>query len=419
MNLQQVIDWLRQEAPPEGGRGIREMKRAESMFIGTRWFAAAIILAIPWLHHPSSRVAMMMIASLYALGNVAAYLINPRITTIRAQRVFSAYGLALDALTAWGGMFLFAWDKHTSAYAGFVFVIIEGSIRFGLAGSLSMALVFAGGLYGAYTYRLAAYDIEFTTSGYAFWTTLMLVVSLPIGLIVQGWNRERTQNERLLREKTLLAERNRIARELHDDVFKTLQGLALSARALKQSASSRSPSVEQSAAYIEQICQRTSSEIRDTIFDLRSGEEAESVGSWLPRMLEEWKKSTGIPVEFRMTGDDLTLPPTLSDNMRKAVSEALTNIQRHASASHVRAELKVTNGQLDIELADDGRGIKYSIDDIPMLLSQGKLGIAGIKERVELTGGQLAISGSNGKGTRVRLSLPIEAAAAAGGTRGS
>jgi signal transduction histidine kinase len=391
-------------AQPEGY--LHEMKRLEWIFIAVRWLWVPLVFVMAWLHHPEQATTMRILGVVLAVCNAAACLFNFTIKTPRSQHALGISMLTIDTLLAWGVILLFVRDFYTAAYAGFVYIVLEAAIRFGLIGSLAMIVIFALGLYGAYEYRLAVFGIRFSYSGYAFWTTLMSIVAISVGMIIHEGRRQRRQSENYLKESTLLSERHRIARELHDTVLKTLQGLSLEARALENRTEKTSPSVTETAQYIEEVCSRTSQEIREVIFDLRTEEEKRGIASQISKMLNEWSGTTGISGEFTLLGHDMILPNEPTRQLRNIVSEALTNVQHHASASHVSVALRISSGELNIEINDDGRGTGRGADELLAYVAEGKLGIAGMKERVELLGGHFSLD-SNRSGTRVSLQVPV------------
>jgi len=389
------------------GQYLRELKRLEWIFIGARWVWVPVIFLMNWLHlpHQPTQSSLMVAMGITLAGcNVVACLLNIWFKTPGAQRALGVAMLAVDTLLAWGIILVFVRDFYTAAYAGFMYVILEAALRYGILGSLAMALVFILGLYGAFLYREAAFDVRFSYSGYAFWTVLMTIVALAVGVIVNEGRRQRRQSEIYLRENTLLAERHRIARDLHDTVLKTLQGLSLEARALGSRPDSAS-NVKETAKYIEDVCSRTGREIREVIFALRSDAVTAGIGKQISGMLDEWSKDTGIPADFSLSGNDAPLPDETVRQLRNIVSEALHNIQRHASASHVNIAVKISSGEISIEISDNGRGIGRGTDDLPGFVASGRLGIAGMKERTEFLGGRFYLSSDAG-GTTVRLDLP-------------
>ncbi len=155
------------------------------------------------------------------------------------------------------------------------------------------------------------------------------------------------------------------------------------------------------------VCSRTSREIREVIFDLRSENVEEGIGLQISRMLAEWSKTTGISGEYNLSGLDIALPPETVRQLRNIMSEALTNIRRHAGASHVQVNVDTSHEALNIEINDNGRGIGRSADNLHSFVSEGKLGIAGMKERAEFLGGSFALS-SDQTGTSVKFSVPIK-----------
>jgi signal transduction histidine kinase len=385
-------------------RYMREMKRLEWLFIGVRWVWVPVVFLMAWLHHPAQTPLMVAFGGALAFCNIIASLLNPRIKTPAVQRALGMSMLAVDTLLAWGVILVFVGDFYTAAYAGFIYVILEAAVRYGTIGSLAMSLVFVLGLYGAFLYREAAFGVRFSVSGYVFWTVLMAIVALPVGIIVNEGRRQRRQGEAYLRENTLLAERHRIARDLHDTVLKTLQGLSLEAHALGNRTDAAP--VRETARYIEEVCARTGQEIREVIFDLRGESASAGIGSQIRKLLEDWGRAADIPGEFSLEGEEAIIPSESARQLRSVVAEALDNVQRHAAASHVHVCMTHSAGGLDLEISDDGRGIGRGIDELPAFVAEGKLGIAGMKERVELLGGRFSLDSGPG-GTRISVHLPI------------
>jgi signal transduction histidine kinase len=386
-------------------RYLREMKRLEWIFIIVRWLWVPIIFLMAWLHHPEQASLMMILGGVLGLVNSLVCLFNIRIKTPRWQQLLGTGILAFDTLLAWGIILLFARDFYTAAYAGFVYIIIEAAIRFGPTGSLSMAGFFVLALYGAFRYREAVFDVRFSVSGYVFWTILIAIVAMVVGAIVHEGKRQRALSERQLQENTLLAERQRIAREMHDTVLKTLSGLSLEARALGHRETTSS-SVKETAQYIGEVCDRTSREIREVIFDLRNEVTGQNIGGQISGILNRWSEKTGTAGEFTLSGRDVVLSPEPTRQVRHIVSEALVNVQRHASASQVYVTLEVSDGKLSIEISDDGRGIGRATDEPDTFVAEGKLGIAGMKERAELLGGHFSLH-SDSSGTRITVTIPV------------
>jgi DNA-binding CsgD family transcriptional regulator len=193
---------------------LKETKRLEWIFIAIRWLWVPIIFLLDWLHHPLSHVAMLVAGLALGAGNAVASVFNARIKSAYAQKILGIVMLTVDAVFAWRIIFFFVNDFYTAAYAAFIYVIIEGVLRFGLAGSIAMAVYFIAGLFIAYEYRLAEFGVRFSYSGFAYWASLMSLVSLTLGAVVNEWRKQRRESERYQIENARLMERERISGEI-------------------------------------------------------------------------------------------------------------------------------------------------------------------------------------------------------------
>ncbi|MDV2989600.1 MAG: hypothetical protein P3T54_05585 [Dehalogenimonas sp.] len=127
-------------APFEAPQGhLYELKCLEWLFIGARWLWVPAIFLLAWMQKPSSDTAIVSIGLVTAAVNTAATFLNIKIRTLGIQRSLGTAMLVIDSLVAWVLILLFVSDFYTAAYAGFLFVAMEGSIRYGLKGSLVMA----------------------------------------------------------------------------------------------------------------------------------------------------------------------------------------------------------------------------------------------------------------------------------------
>lgn len=384
---------------------IQEMKDLERQFSLIRWLGVVSIFILAWLHDPVSTLAMIILGGILGLYNAVACIFRPRINRRETQRALSIVLLTLDAIVIWGVISLFVRDFYTAAYVAFTLVILEGALRFGLAGGLAMAFVFALGLVGAQIFRKVEYDVRFSISGYIFWTLLMILIAVSVGKVTDQARRNRQQSDRLIKERVMMLERKRFSNEMHDTVLKTLQGLALQARALQDKASAASE-VKQTAQYIEKVCKRSGKEIRDAVLDLRSKDPELSIGLQLSQVVDGWSKDTGIACEFALRGNDKIVSPRIGHNLCRILEEALANIHKHTSASHVGVSMSILSDELSLEVSDNGCGLNVDTRDISSLVSSGKLGIVTMKERAEQLRGQLSINGSS-SGTRVSVSIPL------------
>ena len=115
----------------------------------------------------------------------------------------------------------------------------------------------------------------------------------------------------------------------------------------------------------------------------------------------EYEKRTGIVCVFSRIG----LPPldkSKAITVFRVVQEALTNAARHSGASHIKVGLRLAEGTLEVMVEDDGRGFDPEAES-----NRDSLGLAGMRERASLVGGELEIVSDPGTGTKIRLRLPL------------
>jgi len=126
------------------------------------------------------------------------------------------------------------------------------------------------------------------------------------------------------------------------------------------------------------------------------------LGAAIQWQAQEFEKRTGIRCEVTVQPEDLALEQALSMALFRVLEEALANVARHAGARKVRVRLEKEAGGVVLEVSDDGRGIGEREVSAP-----GSFGLIGMRERVYQWGADFKISGAPGKGTTVRVSIPV------------
>ncbi|MBM4331874.1 MAG: sensor histidine kinase [Deltaproteobacteria bacterium] len=118
---------------------------------------------------------------------------------------------------------------------------------------------------------------------------------------------------------------------------------------------------------------------------------------------KDFQDRSGIKCEFKSNFEEIDLDRNLSTAVFRIFQETLTNVIRHAKATRVRTTLVKKNKQLELKVEDNGKGIaKNKISD------SKSLGLAGMRERVLLWGGQIDINGIRGQGTTVQVFIPVK-----------
>ena len=198
------------------------------------------------------------------------------------------------------------------------------------------------------------------------------------------------------------AERRRWARELHDETLQGLGGL----RVLLSSALRRAGGDDVEALLrdgVEQV-EREIENLRAIITDLRPAALDElGLAPAIASLVDRLSAVEGLEIVSVVTlpGDGERLSSELKTTVYRLVQEALTNVAKHAHADHVRVSVAQVDGRLRIEVADDGSGFDA-------VATTSGFGLAGMRERVELSGGQLTITPA-AAGTTVVALLPLSA----------
>ncbi len=200
-------------------------------------------------------------------------------------------------------------------------------------------------------------------------------------------------------------ERQRIARELHDETSQVLTSLLISLAVLEESV--ESPEARERIADTRALAHSTLRAIRNLSIDLRPSA-LDDLGL-LPALrwyVKEYQKKCAIVVDFRSSGLKERLPAEMETALYRIVQECLTNTVRHSNAKRVSIMLRETEDAVKATIKDDGYGFDYEA----FLKNPGQergLGLAGMRERAVLLDGTLDISSQPGNGTMVKVRIPL------------
>jgi len=210
------------------------------------------------------------------------------------------------------------------------------------------------------------------------------------------------------RFEAVLAERNRIAREMHDTV---IQGCT-STSALLEAVVSLGPDLDGETRTLldsarDQV-RATAEEARNAVWNLRRGEDAApEIGPLLEQVARQASQLSHVPVKFDTHGRAVPLGGDAEHVLLMVAREAVYNAIRHAQAKEVRINVNFADDAARIEIADDGCGF----DPSAVTTSQGAhFGLVGMRERVESVGGRFSVESAMSKGTRICAEIPIQSA---------
>jgi signal transduction histidine kinase len=204
------------------------------------------------------------------------------------------------------------------------------------------------------------------------------------------------------RELSVVAERNRLALELHDAVSQRLFGLVLSAEAALTLLDRDPAAARAQLERLQGSAEEALEELRALVFELRPPDlERDGLCGALRKHVRVLSRLQGGRVDVQ-TQDDLPADPARDAEVLRIAQEALQNALRHAGASRIAVSLGHADGRLLLEVSDDGAG--FDPED-PALRSR-RLGLTSMEERAARVGGRLEIRSRPGAGTSVRLEVP-------------
>lgn len=200
-------------------------------------------------------------------------------------------------------------------------------------------------------------------------------------------------------------ERLRVAREMHDSLTKTLQGIALTAAAIRSLVHSDADAAAREAEELADTARAAVADARSMIADLRSDALDVPLGVAIGTFVREWASTSDIDGVTDASGDE-TLPPEIRWELLRIVKEALDNVARHSGASRASVSLRQIEGSVTLRIEDDGRGFDTRARrDV----ADRRFGITGMEERAAVIGGTLTVR-SSAEGTVVEVTAPVAVA---------
>lgn len=208
------------------------------------------------------------------------------------------------------------------------------------------------------------------------------------------------------RSAAVASERTRLARDLHDGLSSTLQGLVLQSVAVGRAVTSQQPQAEQMAGDLEVAARSALAQSREVLTGLRREDDSAPLVQAVSDRSSRWSRRTGVPLDFRTHGV-ADAEASLRITVLRVLDEALENVHRHAEASRVTVDLVGDAGTVTLRVTDDGKGLgrRRGVRD-------GHYGLLGMSERAAAAGGTLTVEDVGGRadderrGTQVHLALP-------------
>ncbi len=202
------------------------------------------------------------------------------------------------------------------------------------------------------------------------------------------------------RESAVIAERNRMARDIHDTLAQGFTGVILQLEAVKGAIAQND--LAEATDRVERagdLARVGLGEARRSVLALRPGSlQDTSLRLALDGLLKRMTSGSSLQAEFQLEGDDLTMPAEWEEGLLRIAQESLTNTIKHAKAKNFRATLTFGAKETQFRLVDDGSGFDLHAE-------REGFGLLGMKERVDQIGGQFILRSMPGQGTEIQIIL--------------
>jgi signal transduction histidine kinase len=200
-------------------------------------------------------------------------------------------------------------------------------------------------------------------------------------------------------------ERKKISRELHDEIAQTLTGINVRLAALKAEAAQNTKGLQRNIASAQRmveksvdIVHRFARELRPTVLDDLGLIPA------LHSFVKSFSKRTSIPIRLTIFAGVEKLDNAKRTILYRVAQEALTNVARHAQAGRVDVNIERLPGSICLKIRDDGKS--FQVQRMMNAKKNKRLGLLGMRERVEMVGGSFHVVSAPGKGTTIRAQVP-------------
>lgn len=212
----------------------------------------------------------------------------------------------------------------------------------------------------------------------------------------------RALSERLLHAQDL--ERQRIARDLHDDITQRLALLAIDIEMLEMDRPQAPRELREAHRALHRRVVEISNEIRAVTHRLHAGA-LQDIGLPLAaqRYVREFSQRTGLRCTVRVADLPEALPPEMASSLYRILLECLGNVLKHARARHVTVELTCLDAAVHLTVADDGKGF---MAETPSGEAEG-LGFVSLRERAQMLNGECRVQSHPGQGTIVNVKVPL------------
>jgi two-component system, NarL family, sensor kinase len=203
------------------------------------------------------------------------------------------------------------------------------------------------------------------------------------------------------------AERQRVARDLHDSVNQVIASVKMRLRKVQDSAG-LSPFAREMLTRSDELLVQALEENRRISHNLRPSDlDALGLVEACRNFCKQFQARTNLDVKYRAARLAHRCPPVMELNLFRIVQEALNNVEKHAQAKTVRVRIGFLRGQIVLKIQDDGRGLEPKAPDAVRRKGKG-IGLTNIRERTAILGGTCKIESAPDQGTTITVRAPCE-----------
>ncbi|MBC6975932.1 response regulator [Bacillus sp. Xin] len=360
------------------------------IFVSVRTFWLFVIISADFIHPSLINASLWIVISLA----IVVYFV-PLIVRYKKEDWY----LAVD-VTASGLYYLYLAYVAPGLLWSFVLLVMI----LGLA-NIQKNYVWTGVLCGIVFPALNSWIANHLPYESIFSCSLGFVIGMAFNILIQYHKQAQIiQEQKLLLEQhikrieelTLIEERNRLSHELHDTIGHTLTSLIVGVESLR--ASVPDSQFERIDSLVG-IAQNSLDDIRKHLHQLSHNPLNYSLSESLRQLTEEFMRSTGTTVTFRVIGNETLVMQKINFCLYRCLQESLTNAVRHGKASAIAVQLHFDRKQLRLQIEDNGVGMKEI---------QFGFGFNGMKERLEQYHGTLSVHSGAEQGTFVICNIPLQ-----------
>ncbi|MGK9148193.1 sensor histidine kinase [Plantibacter flavus] len=306
------------------------------------------------------------------------------------------------------------------------------AILLNIVSAFALAVGFIVGLGATPDVIVQAFAIQGVSLVFALslglWITRIAELGDEKARLLDSLQAAQAETERASREAGAAAERERIARDIHDTIAQSLTSVVLLAQRARAEVGQtiagtndaapldgRPPAVSESIDLIESTAREALGEARALVATMAAMPSPDSsLGDSLRRLGERFERETGVAVRVEVAAD--RLPRATEVVLLRCAQEGLANVRKHAQAENVWLRVTVIDSFADLRLTDDGVGVVGTAGDgsAPDALlehaARSGFGLHGMRDRVALLGGTVSIAAAEPRGTELRVRVPVPVA---------